>query len=682
MVSLDVAWNSRHLKAPAEHLQQVATSWGVKANVDRTVEVLSNAVDIMKDLEFLASELFVLSRFLFKRRNQMRRHKTLQTLSQVEGCLKRYQETDFVGLVCKMHEHFKQARLSQQTGKVVELPTHTMLEYFLVRVMGTAAILVQTVNYCVTATAALQTDINLAHLLPQSTMCLATISRIWVCCRSLYLDCLSWYSSLFPTLAVLPQGEFWLLQTTPLPEDLTFWLGKRLSLDNMAVDPPSTGYQPSDSLVLPSISLVEEEEEPSEDTSNPLKRSLIVEEDIGAPVSVSRVQRISDTVQRNDNTGQVICDTGQKISDQRMSDNAPQKKKKKSIKQSNETVVTNVFNSKQEQEVRLTDKLLPVVSGRSLLDPAVQVPIIQKELSPRYGNAVDDVPIIKDEPSCSHSGSQRNYQRQWSSIKEIKSIVHQSNTCKTVLNIFKEFEPKDSIDTMTIWDEYPKFSYLDKYQLFHNKLDVINTCCLKADDEGLSDGGQKEWLNVAKRQCVAYLKSLNAFNKQNVSVMMTLKGLQEMTGELSTGQLTLGEHTWKLNPRNAGALKMKLENCLRKLRKIKQPAKWKPLQDKAREQVMSYIRLSVANKHMKTETTDDGVRNRNVACPGPPFPTQLQWNVLPAQSGPCTSNSNDDHAQLYIGNTCLLEETVQGLVPVTQKSKKKKQKKASTNKSI
>ncbi|XP_046555903.1 uncharacterized protein LOC124265158 isoform X2 [Haliotis rubra] len=583
MVSLDVAWNCRHLKPPAEHLQRVATSWGITANVDRTVEVLSSAVDIMMDLEFLASELFVLSRFLVKRRNQMRRHKTLQTLSQVEGCLKRYQETDFVGLVCKMHEHFKQ-----------------------------------------------------------------------VCCRSLYLDCLSWYSSLFPTLAVLPRGEFWLSQTTPLPEDLTFWLGKRLCLDNMAVDPPSTGYQLSHSLVLPPMSLGEDEEEPAEDTSNPLKRSLIVEEDIGAPVSVSRV-KISDTVQR-------------------MSDTVPHKKKKKSTKHCSETVGTNLFNSGQGEDVRMTDKLLPVVSEPSLSDPvsAAQLPTIKKEPAPRYGNAVVDVPIIKDEPSTTHSGSP--WRPQWSSVKAIKRIVHQSNTCNTVLNIFKEFEPKDSINDKSIWDEYPKFSYTDKCQLFHNKLDVIKTCCRQADGEGLSGGGQEEWLNVAKHQCFTYLKGLNAFNKQHVSLMMTLEGLQEMTGELSTGQLTLGEQTWKLNPRDARVLKTKLESCLRKMRKVKQPAKWKPLQNKARYQVMSYIRLSVANKDLKTEATDDGVRDSNVACAGPSMPTRQQLNVLPAQSVSSTSNRNDNCVQSYIRNTCLLEETDRGHVPVTQKSKKKKKK--------
>ncbi|XP_071079131.1 uncharacterized protein [Haliotis cracherodii] len=650
MVSLEVVWNCRHLQSPSQHLQRVAASQCITANVDRTVDVLSSAVDIMKDLEFLASELFVLSRFLIKRRNQMRRHKTLQTLTQVEGCLKRYQETDFVGLVCKMHQHFKQARLGQQTGKVVELPTHAMLEYFLVRVMGTTAILVQTVNYCTTAAAALQTDINLAHLLPQSTMCLATISRIWVCCRSLYLDCLSWYSSLFPILTLLPRGEVWLLQTTPLPEDLTFWLGKRLCLDNMAVNPPSTGDRQSDSLVLlPSLG-EDEDEESAETSTNCLKRSLVVEEDIGAPVSVSRVQKISDT-------GQRISDTG------------PPKKKKKGSQLCSETDVSSMFNSS------------PTVSDPSSLTPtsAVHVPIINRETSQRDEPTVEHVPIIKRELSSSLSGSQWPSQRQWSSVQELKRVVHQSNSCETVLNIFKEFEPKDSIDAMTVWDEYPQFSYSQKCQLFRNKLDTIKKCCCKADDEGVPGSVQDKWLADAKSQCLTYLKGLNASNKHNVSVMMTLEGLQEMTGELATGHLSLGEKTWMLNPHDARVLKMKLESCWRKMQKVKHPAKWKPLQDKARDRVMSYIKRSVAYQDVKTGATD-GDGSDSVDYSGPPMPTRQKWKqiVLPAQRASSTSDRDNDERS-DIKDTGLLAEADNSNACVAQKKSKRKKKKRNVN---
>ncbi|XP_033736029.1 uncharacterized protein LOC117324341 isoform X2 [Pecten maximus] len=185
---------------------------------------MANLTHLLSDVSVWKSELHILSKMVYKKHAQRRREKTLQGLKRIKSCLERFCAFEGVKYLEDITRSLDSVDLDDNAAY---LPSRQMLEFVLVRLMGMAALLTQTMAYCVHTFITVQHDLEIGILIPQSMLFLSIISRIWILSNSTCIYMVTWYNSLQKCMDHLePTQVVWLEDPSILPVCLSKWLEK------------------------------------------------------------------------------------------------------------------------------------------------------------------------------------------------------------------------------------------------------------------------------------------------------------------------------------------------------------------------------------------------------------------------------------------------------------------------
>lgn len=216
-------WNCKDLPAPPYCEMKSSLTGSQKACVLEARKHLKESEAGVRDhIKLLSTELYVTKRMIYKLRNQFRSDKSLQTLRQVHACLKRL---EVLNLEKQLSDTLQIVdRVFGGDDTEVYLASRQVLEYHLVVLQGTSALLRQVVQYSLKTFIHVRQHLELGNMIPNNLILLALSSRIWYVCNSLGLHVCKWYKKLYPCLNVLPPTTVTWLQGEELPSDLTDWL--------------------------------------------------------------------------------------------------------------------------------------------------------------------------------------------------------------------------------------------------------------------------------------------------------------------------------------------------------------------------------------------------------------------------------------------------------------------------
>ncbi|ESO84494.1 hypothetical protein LOTGIDRAFT_168725 [Lottia gigantea] len=106
MADLSPIWNQKLLIPPPICNLKIEVT--VK-NIDKLKslkQILEKCLTVLDDDTAISSEIFILSRLIYKRNLQLRREKTMKFLKQIEKCMKRYIEMDIKKLIVDFKKSF------------------------------------------------------------------------------------------------------------------------------------------------------------------------------------------------------------------------------------------------------------------------------------------------------------------------------------------------------------------------------------------------------------------------------------------------------------------------------------------------------------------------------------------------------------------------------------------------
>ncbi|KAH3846524.1 uncharacterized protein LOC127873328 [Dreissena polymorpha] len=216
-------WNRKSLAAPPVCELKVTLTQRNRDALNKALRNFNTAKDVLFEHEgFLASEQYIMRKTVYKLANQFRSEKSLRGVRQVLSCLRRMQDMQPGVLLETIKEYVNINSSHEEEQYLVSLQT---VQYHLVRLQGLAALLQQTVNYCVYTFFHIRQHMEAGKMAPQNIVMLSGIARIWYVCSSLCDYVCNWYRALHLCLDVFQSTQVVWLEKS-LPSDLKQWLGE------------------------------------------------------------------------------------------------------------------------------------------------------------------------------------------------------------------------------------------------------------------------------------------------------------------------------------------------------------------------------------------------------------------------------------------------------------------------
>ncbi|KAL5009030.1 hypothetical protein ScPMuIL_014611 [Solemya velum] len=203
------------------------SNYGVLCEASKTLQKCNTMLNSQLDFD---TEYSVLKRVIYKQNSQMRSYRGMKGLKRVESCLKRYLNIHLPSIVEEYAASILRLDVLQSSGGTVLLPSRQMVEYLLSQWMRAAMLLLQTANFCVYAFTSIYRSLEVkGELIPQNSLFLSIISRLWVLCKCLYGSLEDWYGNVYVCLDVLESTQAsWLPTDQVLPKDLSIWMTKEI----------------------------------------------------------------------------------------------------------------------------------------------------------------------------------------------------------------------------------------------------------------------------------------------------------------------------------------------------------------------------------------------------------------------------------------------------------------------
>ncbi|KAL3874972.1 hypothetical protein ACJMK2_037918 [Sinanodonta woodiana] len=290
-------WNIRHLKPPPACSLKTCLDWEQSHIIQKAYSAICKAEESVQNHKILWTENTLLESLVYKLNNQFRAEKFFQGLRKIRSCLKRFKEVDLEKLLSEIKPEF-QIDPKMQVNRLEHLPSQQSVQYILVRIMSTTALLTQMANYCMYTFICSQMQLRIGSFIPQHLIFVSLVSRIWVICKSLCVSMGNLYNNLTSCLPALAKTEVsWLPEDEELPKDLLTWLEQVFpSPDEQEQDVTRqmqeiVEQRGRDDTNNEGQKIAHDEREKNRPVTKPEESSICTLEDIGEPVCRGKLKQ-------------------------------------------------------------------------------------------------------------------------------------------------------------------------------------------------------------------------------------------------------------------------------------------------------------------------------------------------------------------------------------------------------
>ncbi|XP_017326332.1 nucleolus and neural progenitor protein isoform X1 [Ictalurus punctatus] len=180
----------------------------------------------------LNTEIRVVHEILYVLHNGFRQHKPFLAIKQVQQCINRLQDMKLQAVLQDLQELCPN-QIQRDVGVDVghcDVPSHPMLEWFCLKVLGASSLLCRTLDQCTKAFSLTRQHLRLSEFIVLNLVLTCMLSRLWVFFRGILRTLVPVYEGIMALLhEVVHCQPMTFLPDFTLPGDLAVFLGSTYS---------------------------------------------------------------------------------------------------------------------------------------------------------------------------------------------------------------------------------------------------------------------------------------------------------------------------------------------------------------------------------------------------------------------------------------------------------------------